>query len=85
MEKKSREEARADGDKYFYTGVPCVHGHDTFRWVSNKCCVDCVAEQSASWKARHPEVVQSWSRKYRDRKNGPVLDLLITLERESNE
>lgn len=40
MEIKTRKQAQMDGDKKFYTGRPCAHGHDSPRYViSGTCCV----------------------------------------------
>lgn len=43
--KVSRQVAHAEGIKRFYTGEPCIRGHDAERFVANGNCVDC-----ASWK-----------------------------------
>ena len=37
----SRDEARAQGLRWYYTGKPCVNGHDAQRYVSNQGCVEC--------------------------------------------
>lgn len=37
----SREEARAQGKLYFFTGDVCVNGHTDYRYVSTKHCVSC--------------------------------------------
>jgi hypothetical protein len=36
-----RDMAQASGLIYFYTGVPCMRGHDTLRYVTNGACRDC--------------------------------------------
>lgn len=37
----SRQTAQLKGKKRFYTGEPCVHGHDSERYVSSGGCIDC--------------------------------------------
>ena len=38
----SRDEAELKGQKRFYTGVRCLRGHDSERFVSNGACVACI-------------------------------------------
>lgn len=37
----SRDEARRRGLPWYYTGKPCVNGHDAQRYVSNQSCLAC--------------------------------------------
>lgn len=37
----SRKEAESLGEKHFFTGKPCVHGHLSPRYVSDRYCVAC--------------------------------------------
>lgn len=39
---KSLKEAREVGHNLYYTGVPCKHGHLTYRYVFDRACSDCV-------------------------------------------
>ena len=41
MEITKRSEARKEGIKRFFSGVPCVNGHTTYRLVVNGTCVEC--------------------------------------------
>lgn len=41
-------EAKARGDKFYYTGVPCPKGHIAGRYVSCYRCVGCAEDQMAS-------------------------------------
>jgi hypothetical protein len=50
-----RAEAKALGLKRYFTGVPCVHGHVTYRFVANGTCADCLARTSMSWRVSNPE------------------------------
>jgi hypothetical protein len=37
----SLSEAKSIGSNTYYTGVPCKHGHDTYRYTSDRICSDC--------------------------------------------
>lgn len=39
---KSLKEARETGHNLYYTGIPCKHGHLTYRYVSDRACSECV-------------------------------------------
>ena len=39
---KTRKEAYKTGSKYYKTGKPCKHGHDSKRYTSSKGCYECV-------------------------------------------
>ena len=41
MNVKIRKEARRDGDKWYFTGNPCKHGHLSKRYVKNGACQQC--------------------------------------------
>ena len=41
MEKVSRETAVQLGLKRYFTGVPCIHGHISERYVASNECVEC--------------------------------------------
>lgn len=68
MELISRQEAKAQGLKRYFTGEPCKHGHVSERLVSTRQCCVCSTERSqapeektrkaavtAVWKAKNPE------------------------------
>jgi 5-methylcytosine-specific restriction endonuclease McrA len=63
----SRDDARAQGLKHYFTGESCRNGHVAERLVSNKLCREC---RSAVWQAfreRHPERVAANSDKQNKR------------------
>lgn len=39
---KSRRAAEDAGNAYYYTGVPCKHGHVSARYLCNTGCLECV-------------------------------------------
>lgn len=46
----TRSEAHAQHRKRFYTGRPCIHGHDAQRFVTTGGCVACNAARSKLFK-----------------------------------
>lgn len=54
-----RKEAIAAGDKYYFTGKPCKHGHITKRHVSTGCYA-CTLEIQKSYRERN---AVSWAHK----------------------
>lgn len=47
LEPITRFEAAQKGLKKFYTGKPCLHGHDCERYVSTQGCVQCLRTPAA--------------------------------------
>lgn len=58
----SRAEALACGDKTYWTGKPCKHGHVAYRLTSNSACSECASEYNAK---RGPNT--EWQRDYYQR------------------
>ncbi len=58
--KISRVDARLWGIARYNSGVPCSNGHRAWRYVSNGCCVDCLAVRAAMLKRAksHGDVVR---------------------------
>lgn len=50
-----REEARAQGLKFYFTGEPCCHAHISPRYVNNMTCVQCnrLASRGLLTRKRH--------------------------------
>lgn len=46
--KVTREQAISSALKFFYTGRPCAHGHDSQRYTSTGHCTQCLRERSAT-------------------------------------
>ncbi len=70
----TREEAALCGLSRFWTGRPCKYGHVSERYVSNRQCVQCNAEQTAQRDRRCRAVDPSY-RMYRSvlNRSGQVL------------
>jgi len=76
---RTRKEALAVGEKYYFTGEPCIRGHIANRIVRNHYCAECkkirVRLDSTKKRQRNPEAVRL-SRRRSVSKN-PVAHLLI--------
>ena len=47
--KGAREQAKQDGLKHYFTGLPCKHVHIDKRQTSDGTCMACSREKSAKW------------------------------------
>lgn len=59
----TKEDARNQGLKHYYTGKPCKRGHYDYKLVSNNCCCSCAREMSANWRKNNPERYKEIRRK----------------------
>jgi 5-methylcytosine-specific restriction endonuclease McrA len=72
--------AKQNGDKTYFTGVPCKHGHNDARYTSNAICVTCkhesfekryaknkakVLAESQAWKDSNRQRVNKYAEEYR--------------------
>lgn len=62
----SRETAKEQGLKHYYTGKPCKYGHDSPRLVSTTRCTQCIKE----YKQLNFERETAYSQKYREENPG---------------
>lgn len=69
----AKAEARERGDKTYYTGKPCVNGHDSPRLVSSGNCIECAYERNARYRVdpKNREKARNNTRKWQ--KNNPAL------------
>jgi len=51
----SRDEAKSQNLKHYFTGEPCKHGHAAERYVSDGKCCDCVRNRVTQWVKENPE------------------------------
>lgn len=65
----TRAEARQRGDKYYYTGKSCKHGHDSVRLASTRQCYACKIDYRNKWCKEHPEQNRAAAKRFR--KNNP--------------
>ncbi len=62
-------QAKERGLKRFYTGVPCIHGHDSERFVANKSCVICTYAADHRTKEQHAEKAKRMWAKHREKRS----------------
>lgn len=55
---KTRAEAKATNSKYYFTGVPCKHGHIALR-ITKGACVECQKIEWAATNAKRAELPKS--------------------------
>jgi hypothetical protein len=63
--------ARANGEKFYFTGLPCKHGHIALRRVDNRGCVEChpLIDRRSYVKHQEKRVAKArrWERENPDR------------------
>jgi 5-methylcytosine-specific restriction endonuclease McrA len=62
----SREDARAQGLKRFFTGEPCFRGHSAERTVSSGACIPCQRMAVAKYRKADPERMKARWKKQND-------------------
>ena len=67
---RSRQEAKATGAKFYFTGVPCKSGHLSKRYTRNSSCQRCEIDRAAAWQRENPELhavhVKKWDTENQD-------------------
>lgn len=64
--KKTRQEAKDAGDKYYETGKACKHGHFGLRATVSGACHTCIQLAVADWTLRNKDKFVGYTKKYRD-------------------
>lgn len=59
----SRQHAKANGLKHYFTGKPCKHGHIDKRYTSTNKCFSCNYKDAQRWKSENPEKIKESSKK----------------------
>jgi len=60
LKKLTRKEAKATGEYFYYTGTPCKHGHDGYRYTNNAMCVACAKH----YRKKHEESAEKKRERY---------------------
>ena len=60
LREAARQAAIANGDKTYFHGIPCKHGHIAARWTKGGHCVECSREHSQR------EEVKAYKRKHKE-------------------
>lgn len=67
LHKKLREEALANGSRFYYTGQPCYKGHICQTYTHGGRCVQCVQEKHAAKSEHYVERTRQWRIANKDR------------------
>lgn len=62
----SRKEAKESGDKFYFTGNPCIHGHVSKRQTVNGCCYECSLIKSRAYQAANLEKKRDYKEKNKE-------------------
>jgi hypothetical protein len=57
---KTREEARQEGSKAYFTGLFCKQGHISKRWTATGNCSTCQQQRTKNWTNKNPDKVQAY-------------------------
>lgn len=63
----SRIDALAIGQRWYFTGEPCLHGHIAKRSCSNRDCRSCVDARTRARRAADPEPFREREKRTRDK------------------
>ena len=61
---KTAKEARARGERFYFTGKPCKNGHIAKRAAIDWTCWECNKGYSREWRSRNPERARELVRKW---------------------
>lgn len=57
---KTREQARQEGSKAYFTGLFCKQGHIAKRWTATGNCSECQRKHTNAWVKANPEKVKAF-------------------------
>jgi 5-methylcytosine-specific restriction endonuclease McrA len=63
-EEGHKSEAKAKGEKFYFTGVPCKNGHIAPRFTSNGGCSECLKKWCGEYHAKHKDKENQRCREY---------------------
>jgi 5-methylcytosine-specific restriction endonuclease McrA len=67
LEIVSRQQARAWGQQFYFTGEPCLRGHIAQRYVSDGSCVTCAVARADKWQRANPEACRARDKRHREK------------------
>lgn len=71
MEIISCADAKAKGQRFYFTGKPCRRGHIAQRYVAQKLCVECARNAASQQRERDPEgckrALKEWQQRNKER------------------
>ena len=78
----SRQDAKTQGLKFYFTGVACKHGHVCRRFVSNGQCEECGRNRARDYSRRNRSSVSARTKQWR--KDNPDKDRANRLKELAN-
>jgi hypothetical protein len=60
----SRRDAKRDGVRYYFTGIPCGGGHVSLRSTSTGHCLECAKSYRLSWYYKNAESAKEAHRRW---------------------
>ena len=63
----SKYEAKQQGLKTYFTGIPCKQGHISTRFMSGNRCTQCAKEDRDVWRKNNPEKVSKHNKTQRQK------------------
>lgn len=66
---KTREQARQEISKAYFTGLVCKQGHIAKRWTATGNCSECQKERTANWAKNNPDKHLSYRQSDKRRKS----------------
>lgn len=64
MQVVSRKVAVLAGQKHYFTGKPCKHGHVDQRYTNGGCCMECARITARKWRDANLEVARRKNREW---------------------
>lgn len=83
--RRARETAKSLGEKLYWTGSPCIHGHMSPRYTSSGQCYECTQKKSYTEKPKSPRAlaIESGAKTYfsgKPCKNGHIAERYVSSE-----
>ena len=75
---KTRDQARLDGDKHYFTGIPCENGHLSKRYTRDGVCVTCGNIKSIEYVRTHKKNILLTKAKNRAKRKGLEFNIDIS-------
>ena len=82
MKAISREEARKLGSIKYYTGKPCIHGHDSPKYVRSNWCCECARLFNKKQRDKHKGESSPSTKRWRAKNREKLLETKRKKERE---
>ena len=57
---KTREQARLEGSKAYFTGLFCKQGHISKRWTATGNCAECQKKRTLAWADKNKDKIKAY-------------------------